>query len=307
MQRILIPTLLLASFTATAQDLPQPSPHGRVEQVVGLTKISIDYSRPSVKGRKIFGELVPYGQVWRTGANKCTMIETDGPIEIEGNILEAGIYSMFTIPGEATWVIIFNRDTALWGEEDRKDSLDVLQLKVAVGPREGESTHVTQLTSTEATASTKSRGQGSKQSMFTETLTIDFEAVKDDRARIDLRWESTLVSLNIHADATQKALENIKAAMAKADADFRVYNSSARFLVDRSIDPEKALEWAQKSVSMERKFWNTYTLALAQAQNGKYTDAIATAEGSMKLAQEAKYDAYVKMNKERIEEWKMKK
>jgi hypothetical protein len=280
MKHLLIPTLFLATVTANAQELqlPQPSPQGHVEQVVGLTTVRIDYSRPSVKGRKIFGDLLPFGQVWRTGANKCTTISMDGPVMVEGNELKAGTYSVFTIPSEDTWIIIFNSDTSLWGEEERKDSLDVLQVK----------------------------GQSSKTVEPVETLTFNFEDVKDDKARIDLRWENTLVSINIHADATPKALENIKLVMNKGDADFRVYASSARFLVDRNMMPEQALEWAEKSVSMEQRFWNTYTLALAFAQNGKYTDAIAMSERSMKLAQEAKYDAYVKMNKERIEEWRMK-
>jgi len=279
MKNLLIASLFIASATAVAQDLPQPSPKGRVEQVVGLTNVSIDYSRPSAKGRMIFGDLVPYDKVWRTGANGCTTIEIDGPVLVEGSKLAAGIYSLFTIPSEENWVIIFNSDTSLWGEEDRKDSLDVLSVKV---PRR-------------------------KSSEFTETFTIAFEEVKDDKARIDLRWENILASVNIHADATDKALVNIKLAMAKPDAGFRVYASSARFLVDRNIMRGEALEWAEKSVSMERKFWNVYTLALALAQNGKYPQAITAAEESMKLAQEAKYDAYVKMNKERIEEWKMKR
>lgn len=304
MKRLLIPTFFLASFTTVAQELPQPSPRGRVEQIVGLTNISIDYSRPSVKGRKIFGELVPYGQVWRTGANKCTTIETDGPVEIEGSMLPAGIYSVFTIPSEDTWVVIFNSDTSLWGEEDRKDSLDVLRVKIPVRSAYAEKM-ASEAVATDMTSASASRRQGG--AAFTETLTFDLAEVKDDKARLELRWENTVIGISIHADATDKALTNIKQAMAKPDADFRVYNSSARFLVDRNIDRAQALEWASKSVSMEKKFWNTYTLALAYAQNGKYTDAITTAEESMKLAQEAKYDAYVKMNKERIEEWKMKK
>lgn len=279
MKNILLASLFLTASVAVAQDLPQPSPKGHVEQIVGLTKVSIDYSRPSAKGRKIFGDLVPFDKVWRTGANLCTIIETDGPVQIEGSTLPAGKYSLFTIPREGAWVVIFNKDTELWGEGDRKDSLDVLQVKVAAG----------------------------KSGDFTETFTIGFDAVSDDKARIDLRWENTVVGISIYADASEKALANIKEALAKPDADFRAYASSARFCVDRKIMAPEALQWAKKSVSMDKKFWNVYTLALAQAQNGNYTDAIAAAEESMKLAQEAKYDAYVKMNKERIEEWKTKK
>ena len=279
MKNILLASLFLSASVVVAQDLPQPSPKGHVEQIVGLTKVSIDYSRPSAKGRKIFGDLVPFDKVWRTGANLCTIVDIDGPVQIEGNTLPAGKYSLFTIPREGAWVVIFNKDTELWGEGDRKDSLDVLQVKVAPV----------------------------KTSDFTETFTIGFDAVSDDKARIDLRWENTVVSINIYADASDKALANIKEALAKPDADFRAYASSARFCVDRNIMAAEALQWAKKSVSMDKKFWNVYTLALAQAQNGNYADAITAAEESMKMAQEAKYDAYVKMNKERIEEWRSKK
>lgn len=279
MKNALLASLFLTASVAVAQDLPQPSPKGHVEQIVGLTKVSVDYSRPSAKGRKIFGDLVPFDKVWRTGANLCTIVEIDGPVQVEGTLLPAGKYSLFTIPREGAWTVIFNSNTELWGEGDRKDSLDVLQVKVAPG----------------------------KSGDFTETFTIGFDAVSDDKARLDLRWENTVVSINLHADASEKALANIKEALAKPDADFRAYASSARFCVDRKIMAPEALQWAKKSVGMDKKFWNVYTLALAQAQNGNYADAIAAAEESMKLAQEAKYDAYVKMNKERIEEWKGKK
>src|SRR5436190_18831668 len=266
MKNLVVVALFLVSAGAVAQDLPQQSPRGRVEQIVGLTKVVIDYSRPSVRDRVIFGDLLPYGQVWRTGANACTTIECDGPVEVEGTVLPAGKYAVFTIPSEDIWVIIFNKDTALWGEEDRKDSLDVLRVKVPHG----------------------------KSEVLTETLTIGFENVKDDKARIDLRWEHVLVSIAISADATTQARANIQAAIAKPDADFRVFNNSARFYVDRGMEPQQALKWAMQSVAKEKKFWNLYTLALAQAQNGMYPEAIASAEASMKLAQEAKYDAYVK-------------
>jgi hypothetical protein len=274
MRKTMLSTLLLAALTSTAQDLPQPSPKGEVEQVVGLTKVEVEYSRPSVKGRKIFGDLVPFGKVWRTGANKCTIVETDGPVKIEGQELAAGKYSLFTIPAEDSWLIIFNKNTELYGEADRKEEEDVLKVKVAPAKSE-----------------------------FTETFTIGFDEVKGDDARMDLRWENTRASVMISTNSTDKALANIKEALAKPDADFRAYASSARFCVERKVMLPEALDWAQKSVGMEKKFWNVHTLALAQAANGRTKEAMASAEESMKLAQEAKNEAYVKMNKEKIEEW----
>lgn len=274
MKNLLLPIALLLAGSASAQKLPAPSPPGEVEQVVGLTKVEVEYNRPSARGRKVFGDLVPYGQVWRTGANLCTTIELEGPVEVQGQRLPGGKYSIFTIPGEDTWVVIFNKNTELWGEGDRKEEEDVLTVKVKPQPTE-----------------------------YTETLTISFDGVVDDKARLDLRWEKTRVSLDLYADATKQALANIDEALAKPDADFRAYHSSARFCVDRNLKPAEALAWATKSVELDRKFWNLHTLALAQAQNGKYKEAIATAEASMKMAQEAKYEAYVSMNKVKIEEW----
>lgn len=277
MKNLLSIGLLLAATSISAQQLPMPSPPGKVEQTVGLTKVTIDYNRPSARDRVVFGDLVPFDAVWRTGANKCTTIEVDGPVSVEGKALEAGKYSLFTIPGKQEWEIIFNKNTELWGEGDRKEEEDVLRVKVpALG------------------------------SDPVETFTIGFDHVKDDQASVQLRWERTLVSFSIHADATERALANIHEALAKPDADYRAYTSSARFCLDRGMMPEQALAWAQKSVELEKRFWNLHNLALAQAANGRFKDAVATAEESKRMAQEAKYEPYVKMNDEKIAEWRPK-
>lgn len=277
MKAILLPALLFAAVTSTAQDLPQASPKGEVEQVVGLTKIDVEYSRPSVKGRTIFGDVVPYGAVWRTGANKSTIIETDGPVMIEGQELPAGKYTLLTIPTPETWLVIFNRNTELNGGE-RKEEEDVLSVKVK--PEASE---------------------------FTETFTIGFDEVIGDNARLDIRWEKTRASVKITTNSTDKALANIKEALAKPDAGYNAYSSSARFCIDRNVMTKEALGWAQKSVQMEKKFWNLHTLALAQAANGLNNEAIVSATESMKMAEEAKNEAYVKMNRALIAEWSGKK
>jgi hypothetical protein len=274
MKHFVLSAALLATCSISAQDLPSASPKGEVEQVVGLTKVEVEYNRPSARGRKIFGELVPYDKVWRTGANLNTTIEFAGTVVFGGQKVEAGTYSLFTIPGTDSWTIILNKNIELWGEEDRKEEEDVLQVKVKP---------------------TKSE--------YTETLTFSFDAVKDDKARLDLRWEEVRVSVDLHADATEQAIKNIEEAVNGEKADFRTFHGSARFLVDRNMEPETALKYASQSVEMERKFWNLHTLALAQAQNGDFKSAIATAEESMKMAEEAKYDAYIKMNKDKIAEW----
>ena len=274
MKHLLITTAALAAFSASAQELPQPSPKGEVGQTVGLTEVSVTYNRPSARDRKIFGELVPYGKVWRTGANKCTTISFDGPVKIEGQDLAEGTYSIFTIPETDHWRVIFNKNTELWGEGDRKEEEDVLTVKARTSKVE-----------------------------LTETFTISFDAVRDDKARMDMSWENTRASITIEADATERALKNIEEAVAAEDADFRVFNSCASFCLDRKMKADEALKWATKSTELESRFWNLHTLAKAQAANGMYKEAIGTAEKSMAMATEANYEPYVKMNQERIAEW----
>ncbi|HPF89124.1 MAG: DUF2911 domain-containing protein [Flavobacteriales bacterium] len=272
MRMLLSATAVLVAATIHAQDLPQPSPKGQVEQIVGLTKVEVDYSRPSAKGRVIFGDLVPYDKLWRTGANLNTTIEFSGPVKFGDVDVKAGKYSLFTVPGKDVWVVHLNSNTELWGEDDYKAEQNVATVKV--------------------------KAQGAD---MTETLTIDIANVVNDAADLEIRWEKTRVLVPIHADATEQALANIREAMAKGDMKAGGYGGSARFCLDRNVMTKEALGWAQKSVEMDKKFWHMHTLARAQAANGMTKEAIATANESMSMAQEAKNEAYVKMNRELIE------
>jgi hypothetical protein len=277
-KNMLLLATLFAGGIVSAQKLPQPSPIGKEEQIVGLTTVKVEYSRPSARGRQVFGDLVAYGKVWRTGANLNTTIEFDGPVVFEGQKVEAGKYSLFTIPNADAWVVILNKNTELWGEGDRKPEEDVLQFKVRPAKCE-----------------------------MTETLTIGFAEVKDDKAFLELRWENTLVRVKLEADATEQALANIKEAMAQPEIKPGTYHRCARYCVDKGVMLPEALGWAQKAVAMDKKYWTLYTLALCQAANGKTKEAIATANESMELARKEEDASYVKMNKERIDEWMRKK
>ncbi len=275
MNRILLSVAAAAiGVGASAQDLPKTSPHGEVEQVIGLTKVDVDYSRPSVRGRQVFGDMLPFGKLWRLGANMNTTIEFDGPVVIEGNTLEKGKYSMFAIPDKEYWTLIFNKNTQLWGEGDYKQAEDVMRMKAKVEPCE-----------------------------FTETLIISFDDVKDDQARMDIRWEKTRVSVVIKADATQQGIANIKEAMSKPDIKAGAYNSSASFALDRNVMTKEALDWASKAVKMDPKFYYIHTLARAQAANGLMKEAAATAQQSMEAAKKAGDMAYVKKNEALLKEW----
>lgn len=269
---ILSSAALLVATAFHAQDLPQPSPKGKVQQVVGLTNVEVEYSRPSIKGRVIFGDLVPFDKLWRTGANLNTTIEFSAPVKFGDVDVKAGKYSLFTVPGKEVWVVHLNSNTELWGEDEFKAEENVATIKV--------------------------RAEGAD---LTETLTIDIANVVNDRAELELRWEKTKVLIPIQADATEQALANIREAMAKGDMKAGGYGGSARFCLDRNVMTKEALTWAQKSVEMDKKFWHVHTLARAQAANGMTKEAIATANESMTMAQEAKNEAYVKMNRDLIE------
>lgn len=274
MKHFFLPVAAMAiGMTAAAQDLPQASPRGEVEQIIGLTKVEVDYSRPSVRERQIFGDLLPFGQPWRLGANAATTIEFEGPVEFGDQKIGKGIYSMFAIPHEEAWEIILNKDPKLWGN-NRDEKLDAARIKALVEPTE-----------------------------FTETLTISFDEVKDDKARMDIRWEKYRVSVWIAADATEQGMENIKAALAGKDVKAGAYASSARFAVDRKVMTKEALGWAQKAVDMDPRYYWMHTLALCQAANGMTKEAIATAEKSMAAAKEAGDRAYIRLNEEKIKEW----
>jgi len=266
--------MALLAVQSFAQDLPRPSQKAEVEQMVGLTEIEVSYSRPNVKGRVIWGNLVPYDKVWRTGANEATSIEFSSDVKVNGTEVPAGKYGLFTIPGKEEWTVILNKNWEVWGTGDYKEEEDQLRFKVKP-------------------SATKA----------TESFTIGISNVKDDKCSIDISWDELMVSFEVDANSREQAIANIDKEIKSLENPFRVYNSSARYYVDNGIELEKALEYATKSVEYEARFWNVYTLSLAQAANGNYKEAMETAERSKKLAEEAEYPPYIKMNDDNIAKW----
>ncbi len=268
-----ISTFLVGSVFA--QDLPKPSPTGVVKQEVGLTDVEIEYSRPSVKGRTIFGDLVAYDKMWRTGANRATRVSFSTDVKINGKELSAGEYSLFTIPGKDSWQVMFNTNLNLSGTDGYQDSEEALRITA----------------------------KPSKTAM-TETFTIEVNNLKNDAANICLRWAETQVCMDLTVDVDAMAEENIEKKINEVENAYGVYHSAARWYLDREKDPAKALEWAKKSTEIRPMFFNLHTLALAHAANKNYKEAIAAAEKSKAAASEAGYDGYVKMNDQKIAEWK---
>lgn len=263
---------------SVAQDLPAPSPKAMVQQRIGLTDVTVEYSRPSMKGRKVFGDVVPYGEVWRTGANKATSISFKGDVVVADQPLKAGTYSIFTIPHEGgAWEVIFNRNTELWGASDRKPEEDVLHIKVPA-----------------------------KECPITETFTMEFANLGQDEGDLVLRWETQEAFVHITADATKQGKANIAEAVAKPDAGYRPFYSAANFYLDRNLDAKQALAWAEKSVSKEKKYWNTFVLAKAQAANNMFKEAADTAREAAKMAAEEKDGGAERTYLQKSEEWMAK-
>jgi len=267
-------TIYTYNLSAQELELPQPSPWAQVSQKFGLAQATITYSRPSMKGRKIFGGLVPYGEMWRTGANKAVELKIEGAMMINNQKLEPGAYSVFTIPGETEWTIIINKNTELWGAGSYKQEEDAMRFTVKP-------------TTVAAT----------------ESFTIDFANVKDKSATVQLYWETTKVSFDLVNDFMEEGKKNIEEAIAAAENTMGLYNDAAEFYLDYNIDAKLALEWAKKSAAQKERYWNLYTLARAYAANGMTKEAIETGNKSLTLANEAKNTGMAQTITKSLETW----
>lgn len=269
----------LVSFNyVDAQELPVPSSKGEVEQRVGLTDFTISYSRPNMNGRVIFGDLVPYGKVWRAGANMATTIEFTSVVDFAGTKVEPGKYSIFISPEADNWKIVLNTVWNTSGTGDYDPANDVASISAKV----------------------------LKASPEVETWTIGFDAVKEDNAFLTFRWADVLVKVAINAPSSELAKANIEATLAEMNDVYGTYNNIARYYLSTGNNAD-ALKYAKMSVESASKFWNVKVLSEAYAANGDYKNAIATAEKSLKLSQEAEYQPYIKMNTENIAKWKAMK
>ncbi|MBR9861634.1 DUF2911 domain-containing protein [bacterium] len=277
MRLTLLSTFALSCLLSMAQiTTPQPSPLGELEQMVGLTEIEIEYSRPGVKDRKIFGELVPFDQMWRTGANASTKIEFSTDVTINGENVPAGEYALYTIPGKTEWTIILHKNLEYWGTggDDYDKSEDQIRFKVK---------------------------SNSAYPVKIETFTINIADVSDNGCNIELLWENTQVKFAVGVSYDEVVMKQIEAAMSISP---RTYYAAARYYLEHDKDLTQALEWINKAVEGDETYWIVRQKALILAKLGKYDEAIKAAERSKALAQEAKNDHYIKINDESIAEWK---
>lgn len=271
-----ISTLFLSSILcialANAQGLqtPAPSPTQTVKQDFGISTVEISYSRPAVKGRTVFGELVPYGKVWRTGANNATTVTFGSDVTIAGTLVKAGKYGLLTIPEASEWTIIISKQTNVTSADAYKESEDVVRVKAT-----------TML-----------------MPFSIESFSIMMSDIKSTSMNIFLMWDRTAVSFPVSVDVDSKVMSQIDNLMNK---DNKPYYNAASYYFDNGKDLKQAKIWAEKAVELNAKaYWISHLLAKINAKLGDKAGAIAAANKSMTLAKEAKNDDYVKLNEDLI-------
>jgi len=277
MRAFFVSALTIMSFSVTAQQLkvPAPSPLQTLKQAFALSDITIEYSRPSIKNRVIFGDVVPFGKTWRTGANQTTKITFGEDVKVEGNPVTAGTYGIYSVPNKDSWDIMLYKDLTLAGNvAEYKAENEVLRFKV----------------------------KPSALSSKVETLTFNVADVTPSSANIELLWEQTRVAFSVVADIDSKIMKNIESSVVK---DSKPYFQAASYYYETNKDLKQALGWVDKAIEQNPKaYWVVLLKAKIQAKLKDNKAAITTAEQVVALAKEDKNDDYVKMAEKLIAEAK---
>ena len=282
--RAIIFTLLLFTVNLSFSQIntPRVSPASEVEQMVGLTEIEIEYSRPSMRGREVFGNLVPFGKVWRTGADNSTKISFDTDVIISGKTIQSGTYSIFSIPNKESWEIILYSDVELWGvSRDWSENKIVFSSMFDV--------------------------KKLKKSNTVETFTISFNDLTNNDVNMSISWENTSVDIKIEVPTRSMVESDINKVLSDNPKSSDYY-AAAVFYRQENINLDKALEWMNKAIEMNEspRFWQYRQQSLIMAANDKFADAVDAAKKSLNLAIEADNQDYIKMNRESIAEWSKK-
>ena len=257
-----------AAFTNAQFKMPAPSPGQTIKQDFALGTIELVYSRPSIKGRKIFGDLVPYNKVWRTGANSSTKIKFTDVVEMNGKRIDTGTYALYTIPGEDMWEVILNKGIGNWGSNGYKESDDIIRFKVPVMRIKPE----------------------------LETFTMQFANVKPESCELHIMWDKTAVSIPIKALIKDRMRTDLEKAM---KGDKKPYFNAAQFYYEFDNNNAKALESIKGAVAANPKaYWMWLYKARIEQAMGDKAAAMASSQKSLELAREEKNDDYIKMNED---------
>jgi len=274
MKRIFITFAIGAalSFSSAAQDLklPAPSPTAVIKQDFSTSTIEITYSRPSLRGRKIFGDLIPFGQVWRTGANSATKISFGEDVSLAGNALKAGTYALYTIPGEKSWKVIINKGISNWGVSGFDDKDDVIQFEVPV----------------------------QQVSDAVQSFTISVDNINNNKCDLVLSWENTKVTIPVFADNNKRISEYLEKSI---NEPRRPYQQAANYYLETNQNLDKAMSYTDKAIEENKDaFWLYWLKARIYQKQGKKAEAIAAAQKAADLSAATPYAAEYKKNAENL-------
>lgn len=267
MRKLLLSTaaFCLVAQLATAQiRLPSPSPAASVMQTIGTTDVTVKYSRPSLKGRQVFtSALVPYGKLWRTGANQATNITTTTDMMVNGQKLAAGSYALLSIPDQSQWTMIFSKNLTVT-EANYKQDDDVLRVMI-----------------TPAAAGEKA-----------ETFTINFSDVTDSTANMNIMWGMAKATAKLGVDVNANTAANVDKAVAEKPEDAAVLQAAAAYNLSKGRNLEQALAWTDKSIGMKETFRNVWVKAQILAKMGKFAEAVPLAQKAMSIGETSKDAAF---------------
>ena len=274
MKKVIFSVIAACSFFIADAQLktPAPSPSQTIKQDFGLSSIELSYSRPGVKGRKIFGDIVPYGNVWRTGANNATTLTFGDEVTIGGTKIPAGKYGLLTIPDKKSWTLIITKQTDVTSPAAYKQEMDVVRVVSEV----------------------------SKMKSAAETFTMQFANIKPASCELYIMWDKSTVVLPITTEVDSKVMANIEEAM---KGDKPPYFQAAMYYMENGKDLNQSLAWFNKAVEAQpNAFWIQHQWANCLAKLGKVSEAKTAALKSKELAAEAKNDDYVKLNEKLLKE-----
>lgn len=267
---------VIVCFANAQLTTPQPSPTTSVKQNFGLSSVELSYSRPAMKGRKIFGDLVPYDKVWRTGANNATTIMFGDGVTIGGTKIAAGKYGLLTIPGKTSWTVIISKQTDVTSPAAYKQESDVVRVNVTP----------------------------SKLKSKVESFTIAFSNLSATKCNIDISWDDVMVTVPVETDIDTKVMAQINALMSDTSKN-KPYFGAAMYYMESGKDLNTALGWLEKEAAAHPTyFWVLHQQANCLAKLGRKQEAIEVANKSISVAKEAKNDDYVALNEKLIKSLK---
>lgn len=277
----LMSCLLIFTIISNAQiKHPKVSPHSILKQEAGLTSFTVDYSRPAVRDRKIFGNVVPFGRIWRVGANESTKFTVSTNVKIMGNELEAGTYALYAYPQKDSWEIVFHSNISHWGDGRNNYNPKEDVLRITVIPQ--------------------------SLSDFVENFTISFNEISHNKLFMNWDWEHLRVRIPITIDTHSLMMKEINTQILQ-NPSAATYYQAARYLLEQNTQVDKSLQWLDKAEKIEGpKYYISRVRSLIYASMKEYKKAIEAASVSLKMAEALGKHEFVRMNKTNIEKWSAK-